>query len=258
MAKFEGNLKDFNDFIGPITRNVVSNLSRKHKLNTTCRHDGCNKRKPLEAAHIKGKERQVIIGEILESFQVDEDWFLVDLHKFKTEFIIAHTPIEDIILPMCKQHHLEYDRVNQMNSEYPIILDEFETADGNDVYTEKELDSLENSDYELLNKTVQNLDQSTIKEEVSKKLGVSKSQITFSRVSESNGLWNFDVKKEKFKKDIAFIFYNQQTKNFKVGLVKANSINFDDFLDKNGDVVRFLVDKNLKDRSDFDFNLCLV
>ncbi|MGV8814569.1 MAG: hypothetical protein ACOH2D_10730 [Gelidibacter sp.] len=258
MATFEGSLKEFNDFVGPVARNIVCNLSRKHKQKTTCRHEGCNKRKPLEAAHIKGKERPVIIGEILKSFQKDDDLFLVDLNIFKAEFIKAHTPIEDVILPMCKEHHMEYDKKEQIDSEYPIILDEFETEDGDRSYTEEELTILEKKDFELLNKTIQKSLLNTVKDEVSGKYGINKSQIAFSRISESNGLWNFDINKQKFEKDFAFIFYNQITKKFNVGLIKGNTLVVNNFSEKNDDVIRFFVNEDLKDRSGFDFNKYLV
>lgn len=183
---------------------------------------------------------------------------MVNLDKFKTEFIEAHIPIEDVILPMCKQHHLEYDKKENIAPEYPIILDEFETEEGDISYSEEELAELENNDFELLNSTIKNLDYSSIKNEVCEKYGISKSQVAFSKISVSNNLWNFDVNKQKFVKDFAFVFYNQATKKFKVGLINADALDLDNFSEKNIDTIRFFVDEDFKDRSGFDFNMYLA
>ena len=118
MAEFTGTLKEFTDFIGPITRNLVCNMARKHKKHTTCRHEGCNKRKPLEAAHIKGKERITIIANILSDYQLDnKNLYKVDLKEFKNKFIEAHTPIDEVIIPLCKEHHVLYDKENEIEKE---------------------------------------------------------------------------------------------------------------------------------------------
>lgn len=259
MATFEGTFEDFNVFVGPLARNIVSNLSRKHKKKTTCRHEGCNKRKPLEAAHIKGKERVLIIYEILKSYQKEDevDSYMVDLKKFETDFIAAHTPIEDIILPMCKEHHLEYDKKENIPSEYPIILTQFENEQGEDLYTEEELIAFEQSEYKLLKDTIQDSNQKTIKSEIQDKYNLEKSQVAFSRISEANGLWNFDVAKMKFANDFAFIFYDQNEKDYKAALIKANTIKTSDFAEKSPKTARFLIDKDFKDRCGFNFKAYL-
>lgn len=255
MATFEGTFEDFNVFIGPLSRNIVSNLSRKHKKNTTCRHKGCNKRKPLEAAHIKGKERVLIIYEILKSYQNEDehDNYLVDLKRFESDFIAAHTPIEDIILPMCKEHHLEYDRKENIQPEYPIILTQFENEQGEDLYTEEELIAFEKSDSNLLKDIIQDSNIKAIKSTIQDKYNLEKSQLAFSRISEANGLWNFDINKMKFASNFAFIFYDQTTKDYKVAIIEANSMKIDNFAEKNSKTARFLIDKDYKDRSGFSF-----
>ena len=142
MATFKGTEKDFNLFIGPLTRNIVCNLARKHKKHTTCQYEkGCNKRTGLEAAHIKGKERPVIIASLLAE---------VDLKEFEEKFKAAHNPIEETILPLCKKHHIEYDKKEGITEEYPIFIDVFVDEQGNKVYSEEELESLEKSESDSL------------------------------------------------------------------------------------------------------------
>ncbi|MCC9063621.1 hypothetical protein [Flavobacterium piscisymbiosum] len=255
MAKFEGTLPEFIDFIGPMTRNIVCDLSRSFKKNTTCRHDGCNKRKPLEAAHLKGKERPKIIGDILSLYEVDSNIFEVDLIEFKKLFIEAHTPIENIILPMCKQHHLEYDRKENIATEYPILLDEFDNEDGQDTYTQQELDNLKNSEVINIEKAIKESSINKIKEVVINKYKVEKKQITFSKISDSNGLWNFDVNKNKFNNIFCFIFFTQSNKTYKVAVINANTLPIEQFPEKNKNTIRFFVDKQYKDRTGFQFEL---
>ncbi|WP_055448416.1 hypothetical protein [Lacinutrix mariniflava] len=258
MATFNGSSKEFNDFIGPLARNIVCNLSRKIKEKTTCRHDGCKKRKPLEAAHLKGKGRIEIIASILAPFEIEDDFFEIDLELFKSEFKDAHTPIENVILPMCKEHHLEYDREENIKPEYPIILDEFENEDGNTFYTSDDLEKFEEEDNKDLYTSIKKIGYSTIKDKIRNIYNINKSQISFSRISQSNNLWNFDVKKKKFKKDFYFVFYNDKSKSYKIALFKANTIDLNKFSEKDKYTIRFFVDEALKDRCSFDFNPYLL
>lgn len=253
MAKFEGTLKEFIDYMGPMTRNIVCNLSRNFKKNTSCRHEGCNKRKPLEAAHLKGKERPKIIAEILSLYEVDTNLFEVDLVEFKKLFIDAHTPIENIILPLCKEHHLAYDRKEKMDIEYPIILDEFEAENGEDLYTEQELEILKDSEVKNIEIAMKESLLSKIKFEVRNKYSLENKQITFAKISESNGLWNFDVNKNKFNNTFCFIFYNQFEKTYKAAIIDANTLPLEQFPEKDKDTLRFFVDKDYKDRTGFKF-----
>lgn len=252
MAIFEGTVREFTDFIGPLTRNIVCNLSRKLKKNTSCKHDGCKKRKNLEAAHIKGKERTVLIADILSEYQLSEDTnrYKVDLEDFKTRFIEAHTPINEVIIPLCKEHHLAYDNKYGIAREYPIVLQLDEGS-----YTEEELTKLEKNENKAIEKSIASTPVGKIKNEVAAKLNLKTSQLAFSRISESNDLWNFDIKKSKFKQDFAFIFYDQNSKEYKIGLVKANALKVSVFPKKDKETIRFFVSKDYKDKTGFEFDL---
>lgn len=251
MAQFEGTLEEFMTFVGPMTRNIVCNMARSHKKNTTCRHDGCNRRKPLEAAHSKGNERPRIIADILSNFQVEGNLFNVDLEIFKSEFVEAHTPIDKVIIPLCKQHHLEYDKKENIKQEYPILLDEFEDEDGKLIYTNEQLAIIEANELQEIKEELKRSPIESVKAEITEKYNLKSNQIAFSRVSTSNGLWNFDVNKNKFKSDFAFIFYNQE--KFKVALIPANSLNVADFPEKDASTIRFFVDNDYVNRNGLDF-----
>ena len=254
MAVFKGTLREFNDYVGPLARNIVANMARKLKAHTTCREVGCNKRKPLEAAHIRGKERPTIIAAILSDYKIDKDLYEVDLEEFKSKFIAQHQPIEDVILPMCKEHHLAYDKKHKIESEFPVVIDEFVNEEGQNAYTEVDLENLSSLEFKSLENAINKLSISDIKDKISKELNIAKQQISVSNISESNGLWNFDINKSKFANDFAFVFYNQETQTYKVSIFKSNTLELSHFGEKNdGQVVRFFVDANYQDRSGFRF-----
>lgn len=149
MANFKGTAKEFNSFIGPLLRNIICNMTRTFKKHKSCAHIGCGKGDGLEAAHIKGHERPVIIASLLMKYQIDNsELYDVDLVDFEKRFIDYHTPIEDVIKPLCRTHHKEYDKNNDINPEYPLLIDAFEDADGKSLYSDEELDTLEKAENE--------------------------------------------------------------------------------------------------------------
>ncbi|MDM1410735.1 hypothetical protein HX038_08195 [Myroides odoratimimus] len=256
MAVFKGTLREFNDYVGPLARNIVANMARKLKAHTTCREEGCNRRKPLEAAHIKGKERPTIIANILSDYKIDHDLYEVDLEEFKSKFIAQHQPIEDVILPMCKEHHLAYDKKHKIESELPVVIDELVNEEGQNTYTEVDLEKLSSLEFKSLENAIKKLSISDIKDKISEELNLVKQQISVSNISDSNGLWNFDINKSKFTEDFAFVFYDQNAQTYKVSVFKGNSLELSNFGEKNnGQVVRFFVDANYQDRSGFKFNI---
>lgn len=252
MATFKGNLEEFVKYIGPLSRNIVCNLSRKYKKHKTCQHEGCNKTKPLEAAHIKGNERPKIIADILIDFQMEDNLFIIDLEAFQSKFIDAHTPIGDAIILLCRQHHLEYDRVNNIPSEYPVIVDQFEDENGIEQYSVEEMMKLENVEIAAIGNNLIGAPISQIKEEVSKRFSINKSQICFARVS-TNGLWNFDVKIHRFTNELYFVFYNQNKQSYAVAQIGANSMDITNLPLKDADTIRLFIDSEYNDRSAFSF-----
>ena len=78
VSTLELNVKNY-DFIVP---------HKEHTLR--------EKQKP-----IVGKQRPTIIAEILSDYRLyNEDFYKVDSHEFKLKFMDAHTPIEEVILPV--------------------------------------------------------------------------------------------------------------------------------------------------------------
>ncbi len=112
MASFIGSYEDFIKFIGPRTRNVVNSISRKHKSEINkCEH--CGKENiPFEAAHVKGRERPVIIKEITSEFE-HNGVITIDLENFENLFIKTHYPLHNSILVLCTACHRQYDSSNE-------------------------------------------------------------------------------------------------------------------------------------------------
>lgn len=129
MSKFTGTLEDFYKFLNPLTRNLVANISRKEKKHRTCSH--CKNRTKLEAAHLKGKERPVIVANIIYEMTgkkeiSNNDIIDIDLNLFLEKFIEEHTPLEKSVIILCKSCHREYDKTNNIEIEDHINVDELE------------------------------------------------------------------------------------------------------------------------------------
>lgn len=110
MAKFTGTKEEFLTFIGGYTRNKVQLITKSFRKNKECQAAGCHKRTKLQAAHIKGKERVSIINNIISNYHISENIIEVDLNKFETEFMDAHSPIEETIIALCPVCHRIYDK----------------------------------------------------------------------------------------------------------------------------------------------------
>ena len=77
MAQFEGTIKEFRKFLGPYARLKVAFIASKHKkLIGKC--EDCGELNGLDAAHVKGKGRALIIANILSEF-IDENVIKIDL-----------------------------------------------------------------------------------------------------------------------------------------------------------------------------------
>jgi ssDNA-binding Zn-finger/Zn-ribbon topoisomerase 1 len=114
MAKFEGTIKEFTRYIGPYTRIKVSQIASKYKKELG-KCEECGTSASLDAAHVRGKERPLLIANILSEFLEDEI-IKVDINEFVPRFIEAHLPIESSIRILCKECHREYDRIIKNNT----------------------------------------------------------------------------------------------------------------------------------------------
>ncbi|MBA2746511.1 MAG: hypothetical protein H0U44_09830 [Flavisolibacter sp.] len=103
MAGFSGTIKEFTKFIGGYARIKVMHLAAMSCL------EFCGEQKHLEAAHVKGLERPVLVSRILSEF-LEDDLVKTDLNLFEERFVAAHQPIESTIKILCKTCHKDYDR----------------------------------------------------------------------------------------------------------------------------------------------------
>jgi len=98
---------------------------------------------------------------------------------FKEKFIQAHTPIDEVIFPMCKAHHLEYDKKKDIQPEHPIVLDEIQTENNQDAYTTEELATIDKNELVTAEGYLKTLPLNTIKSKVCDKYHLKNNQITF-------------------------------------------------------------------------------
>lgn len=107
MASFVGTKEEFKRYVGPMLRNLVQQLTRKHKLEVgQCEH--CGTTETLEAAHIHGKDRGTIIDKILNNY-TNNNVVTIDLGNFEQHFRKEHKIIDETILILCKSCHTKYD-----------------------------------------------------------------------------------------------------------------------------------------------------
>lgn len=110
MAYFEGSLKEFNYYIGPIARNVIQQITKGAKKGKCC--EKCHRSDvELQAAHVHGEERVQIIEHLLNQwYKVSDGMYRVNLEDFIEKFKKFHFPIEKHFLFLCEPCHKEYDR----------------------------------------------------------------------------------------------------------------------------------------------------
>lgn len=120
MAFFEGSLKDFNHYIGPIARNIIQQMTKVAKKGKCCEicHRGDVE---LQAAHVHGEERVQIIEFILNQYyKTSKDLYRVDLEEFVEKFKQYHYPLEKHFLFLCEYCHKKYDSEEK---ECPSLLE---------------------------------------------------------------------------------------------------------------------------------------
>ena len=107
MASFVGTKEEFKRYVGPMLRNLVQQLTRKHKMEVgQCEH--CGTTEMLEAAHIHGKDRGALIDKILNDY-TNNNVVTIDLANFEQHFRKEHRIIDETILILCRSCHSKYD-----------------------------------------------------------------------------------------------------------------------------------------------------
>lgn len=107
MASFIGTNKEFRRYIGPMLRNLVQQITKRHKAEVgACEY--CGAKENLESAHVRGRGRNEIIDLILIDF-THKEIITVDLDIFENRFKEEHQPLEKSILILCGSCHTQYD-----------------------------------------------------------------------------------------------------------------------------------------------------
>ena len=107
MASFKGTKKEFRRYIGPRQRNLVHQITQKHRKHVgSCEH--CGATTELEAAHIRGRNRNQII-ELLLAPMINDGIATLDIEEFERAFKFEHQPLEKAILILCRSCHTSYD-----------------------------------------------------------------------------------------------------------------------------------------------------
>ena len=107
MASFVGTKEEFKRYVGPMLRNLVQQLTKKHKMEIgKCEH--CGTSENLEAAHKHGKDRGFLIDSILNNY-TNNNVVTIDLANFEQHFRNEHKTIDDTILILCRTCHSKYD-----------------------------------------------------------------------------------------------------------------------------------------------------
>lgn len=107
MAKFIGTNAEFRRYIGPRLRNLVQQITRKHRDSIgSCEH--CGATSELESAHVRGRDRNEIIDLVLAA-HTSEGVAEVELNAFEEAFKAEHDPLERSILILCRSCHRIYD-----------------------------------------------------------------------------------------------------------------------------------------------------
>lgn len=106
--QFTGTLEEFNRYLGPYCRNRVQAHTRRYRTQVgKCEH--CGSTSNLEAAHVRGCERTVLIAQALAPYNKDSV-ISVNLAEFDARFLALHEPISAVIKILCRACHQAYDQ----------------------------------------------------------------------------------------------------------------------------------------------------
>ncbi|MDD3354449.1 hypothetical protein [Zoogloea sp.] len=109
MARFVGTVQEFHHFVGPRLRNVVQTATAKLRKQQggVCQH--CGQTAALESAHRHGKERRVLIENVLAKHEQDDGLIDCDLKHVEQALMEAHQPLEETFIFLCSPCHRAYD-----------------------------------------------------------------------------------------------------------------------------------------------------
>jgi 5-methylcytosine-specific restriction endonuclease McrA len=110
MAIFEGTIQEFHHFLGPRIRNAINNLTRDYRKrkNRACEGECGKKDAELHSAHIHGRDRRMIIEEVLSSSMINGK-IQCNIGSIEKMIMEAHLPIKKNFIFLCHACHLAYD-----------------------------------------------------------------------------------------------------------------------------------------------------
>lgn len=246
MAFFEGTVKEFNRFLGAYARLKVAFLASRYKKQLGKCED-CGAVTNLEAAHIKGNERRLIIGNILREFTEDE-LIKIDLNEFENKFTVSHTPIESTIRILCKDCHRRYDKI------------EGEAEENNEI-SMSESAVIEKLIYEQMNKS------KAVKVAATKITSLLSSNTIFSNINAAKDMWWLEPSNDKFKNKLHIILNNDNTQQLYIFQIPANTISNpasyfiqrnDRFRSNCSDIYIVVSSSKFVDKKGFDFSKYLI
>lgn len=204
MAKFEGTIKEFSKFLGAYARIKVMHIAAKYK-NKLGKCEECGSLKSLHAAHIRGKERPLLIANILSEF-IENDIIKIDLNEFEERFVAAHQPIESTIRILCKDCHRKYDKIESEEEDVKVksVIDE-------SIVIEKLVN-------DQMNKS------KAIKLAATKITSLSNSNTIFSNINAAQNIWWLEPNNNKFRNDLFIILNNDKDRELYYFKLPANTI----------------------------------
>lgn len=206
MAQFEGTIAEFMRFIGPHARILVWNITQKHrKMIGKC--EECGSVEKLEAAHAKGKERPLLISNILNQF-LEGEIIRIDLNEFEERFKESHLPIESTIRILCNSCHKIYDK---------SVIEQ----------TIGSLESIENNENEIVEKLI----FSQMNKAKAMKIAYTKNLTTLTNtntifsniIAVQNGWW-LQPSNDKFKQLLHIVLNDSRSNQLYVLRLPANII----------------------------------
>ncbi len=121
MAEMTCTIEEFHKFIGPRIRNSIQSLTKRKKKELGYICQMCDKKRELEAAHIRGRDRKSVIESVLMEYLIDGDdkRIRVDLDEVEGRIMSDHKPIDRYFKFLCATCHVEYDSIprNVLGSE---------------------------------------------------------------------------------------------------------------------------------------------
>lgn len=205
MAHFEGSVKDFTRFIGAYARLKVAFIAAKYKKQIG-KCEECGVTSSLDAAHIKGKGRALLIANILGEF-IEDGIVRIDLYEFEEKFVQAHMPIDSTIRVLCKECHRKYDKVTKEGT-----LTEKKTIAEESIVIENLIQSQMNKSKAMKIAYANNL------------TSLTNSNTIFSNIISNLDSWWLQPHNDKFKSDLYIILNDSRLKKLYIFKLPANTI----------------------------------